>query len=159
LLEVHDIAQPLGRTVGDVEFLTALQARFRDPICALLEQHGVKNVGYWTNAIGGRDDQLVYMVSFESLAQREEAWDSFGADPEWHRVRAETGGRAARAVPGEPDPATDRLLAAALSAHIIFDARRSSPSDQGSGDARSVRVGRERLYDLAGGCERWRGRS
>jgi hypothetical protein len=50
----------------------------------------VKNVGYWTNAVGGRDDQLVYMVSFESLARREEAWDSFGADPEWHRVRAET---------------------------------------------------------------------
>jgi hypothetical protein len=70
--------------------MTALQARFRDPICALMEQHGVKNVGYWTNAIGGRDDQLVYMVSFESLARREEAWDSFGADPEWHHVRAET---------------------------------------------------------------------
>lgn len=70
--------------------MRALQARFRDPICDLLEQHGVHNVGYWTNGIGGRDDQLIYLVSFESLAQREEAWASFGADPEWHRVREAT---------------------------------------------------------------------
>jgi len=70
--------------------MTPLLARFRDPICDLLQQHGVNNVGYWTNAIGGRDDQLIYMVSFEDLAQREAAWASFGADPEWHRVRAET---------------------------------------------------------------------
>jgi hypothetical protein len=68
--------------------MTPLLARFRDPMCELFEQHGVKNVGYWTNGIGGRDDQLVYMVSFENLAQREEAWDSFAADPKWHEARA-----------------------------------------------------------------------
>ncbi|MBV9451839.1 MAG: NIPSNAP family protein [Streptosporangiaceae bacterium] len=70
--------------------MTPLQARFRDPVCELLEKHGITNVGYWTNMIGGRDDQLVYMVGFEDLGQRERAWDSYGADPEWHRVRAET---------------------------------------------------------------------
>ena len=70
--------------------MTPLQARFRDPVCGLFEQHGVKNVGYWTNSIGGLDDQLVYMVSFESLAQREDAWASFAAEPEWHRARAES---------------------------------------------------------------------
>jgi NIPSNAP len=68
--------------------MTPLLARFRDPVCGLFEQHGINNVGYWTNAIGARDDQLLYMVGFESLAQREEAWASFAADPQWHRVRA-----------------------------------------------------------------------
>ena len=68
--------------------MTPLQARFRDPVCELFEEHGVKNVGYWTNGIGGRDDQLVYMVSFEDLGHRERAWDSFAADPRWHEARA-----------------------------------------------------------------------
>jgi NIPSNAP len=70
--------------------MTPLIARFRDPVCELLEQHEIKNIGYWTNGIGGRDDQLIYMVAFENLAHRDEAWASYGADPEWHRVRAET---------------------------------------------------------------------
>src|SRR5438309_1164797 len=70
--------------------MAALQARFRDHSCRLFEKHGVTNVGYWTNAIGGRTDELWYIVGFESLAQREQAWASFGADPEWQQARAES---------------------------------------------------------------------
>lgn len=70
--------------------MTPLLARFADPVCELFEQHGIKNVGYWTNDIGGRDDQLVYMLSFENGGHREEAWSSFATDPLWQRVRTET---------------------------------------------------------------------
>ena len=66
----------------------ALQARFRDHTTALFEKHGIKNVGYWTNAIGGRSDELWYRLGFESLAQRQTAWAAFQADPEWQQVRA-----------------------------------------------------------------------
>ena len=31
-----------------------------------------------------------YVVRFDDLAHRERAWAAFGADPEWHRVRAES---------------------------------------------------------------------
>ena len=68
----------------------ALQARFRDHTVRLFEKHGVKNVGYWTNSIGGRSDELWYMLGFESLAQRETAWAAFGADPDWQKARADS---------------------------------------------------------------------
>ena len=70
--------------------MAALQARFRNHTTKLFEKHGIKNVGYWTNVIGGRTDELWYMLSYESLAAREKAWASFGGDQEWLRVRAES---------------------------------------------------------------------
>ena len=38
--------------------LPALISRFRDHTTALFEKHGLKNVGYWTNTVGGRSDEL-----------------------------------------------------------------------------------------------------
>ena len=68
----------------------ALQARFRDHTTRLFEKHGIKNIGYWTNAIGGRSGELWYMIGFHDLAQRQQAWAAFGSDPEWHKARAES---------------------------------------------------------------------
>src|SRR5436190_18974957 len=68
--------------------LPALQARFRDHTTKLFEKHGIKNVGYWTNTVGGRSDELVYMLAFESMAHRETAWPAFGADPDWQKAGA-----------------------------------------------------------------------
>lgn len=70
--------------------MAALLARFRDHTCRLFEKHGMKNVGYWTNAIGGRTDELWYILAYESLAARQEAWQAFGADAEWRAVVAES---------------------------------------------------------------------
>lgn len=70
--------------------MPALQARFRDHTVGLFERHGIGNVGYWTNAIGGRSDELWYILSFESLAQRERAWAAFASDPEWLQARADS---------------------------------------------------------------------
>lgn len=67
-----------------------LQARFRDHTMGLFERHGIKNVGYWMNSIGGRSDELWYMLGFESLAQREQAWAAFASDPDWRQARAES---------------------------------------------------------------------
>ncbi|MDH4074891.1 MAG: NIPSNAP family protein [Acidimicrobiia bacterium] len=68
----------------------ALLSRFRDHTCTLFEKHGITNVGYWLNSIGGRNDELWYIVGFESLAHREQAWAAFQADPEWQKVRADS---------------------------------------------------------------------
>jgi len=68
--------------------LADLLAQFRDDVAQLFESHGMTNVGYWTNLIGGRNDELWYMLSFADLAHRERAWRSFLEDPEWHVVRA-----------------------------------------------------------------------
>ena len=68
----------------------AMLARFRDHTMDLFEKHGISNVGYWTNSIGGRSDELWYIVGFESLAQRETAWASFADDPDWQAARAKS---------------------------------------------------------------------
>ena len=65
----------------------ALQARFRDHTVKLFERHGITNVGYWMNTIGGRSDELWYMLAFEDLAQRDAAWKAFASDPEWQEAR------------------------------------------------------------------------
>jgi NIPSNAP len=68
----------------------ALQARFRDHTVGLFEKHGIKNIGYWMNSIGGRSDELWYMLAFENNGQREHAWAAFAADPQWQAARAES---------------------------------------------------------------------
>jgi len=68
--------------------MPALLRRFRDHTVALFEKHGIHNVAYWLNSVGGRNDELWYVVGFEDMAARESAWASFQADPEWQAVRA-----------------------------------------------------------------------
>ena len=70
--------------------MPALQARFRDHTLGLFEKHGMKNIGYWTNAIGGRSDELLYILAYEDWAARQTCWSSFGADPDWHAARSES---------------------------------------------------------------------
>ncbi len=64
-----------------------LVARFRDHTCDLFEKHGITNVGYWLNTVGGRSDELWYMLAFEDHGQREKAWAAFAADPDWQAAR------------------------------------------------------------------------
>ena len=68
--------------------MAALQARFRDHTLGIFERHGITNVGYWTNAIGGRNDELWYILGYEDAAARDASWAAFAADEEWQRVRA-----------------------------------------------------------------------
>lgn len=68
--------------------LEALHARFRNHTLGIFERHGIKNIGYWTSAVGDYSDRLIYIVAFEDEGQRERAWASFRADPEWNEVRS-----------------------------------------------------------------------
>ena len=70
--------------------LSDLNARFRNHTMKIFERHGIKNIGYWTSAVGDYSDRLIYIVAFEDQGQRERAWASFGADPEWQKARAES---------------------------------------------------------------------
>ena len=55
----------------------------------MFEKHGIENIGYWTDDVG-TSEQLIYMLGYPSLGDREKSWASFQADPEWQKVRAET---------------------------------------------------------------------
>ena len=54
------------------------------------ERHGIRQAGFWTVAIGGSNQDLYYLLEWESLAERETKWAAFAADPEWHAKRAES---------------------------------------------------------------------
>ena len=70
--------------------LPELHDRFRHHALRLLERHGIRGIGYWTPEVGDYSDRLVYIVAFESLEERQRAWDAFKADPEWQKVKAES---------------------------------------------------------------------
>ena len=67
-----------------------LNARFRDHTLRLFANHGMDVVGFWTYGHGGWNDQLVYMMKFDDMTDRDRKWASFRADEEWRRVRAES---------------------------------------------------------------------
>lgn len=70
--------------------LPALLKRFETVTMRLFEKHGVRQVGFWTVAIGESNQDLVYIVQFESFAAREKAWAAFQSDPEWIAARAKS---------------------------------------------------------------------
>jgi hypothetical protein len=47
-------------------------------------------VGFWTNELGGPSDQLLYILAWESLADREKKWGAFFSDKERLAKFAET---------------------------------------------------------------------
>src|SRR3990170_3252927 len=67
--------------------LPDLHTRFANITTKLFEKHGIEVVGFWENVVGP-NNQLVYMLAWKSLAEREQKWDAFQADPEWIEKRA-----------------------------------------------------------------------
>jgi hypothetical protein len=70
--------------------LPALLNRFETITLKLWEKHGIRQAGFWTTLIGESNQDLHYLLAWESLAEREAKWNAFAADPEWLKARAET---------------------------------------------------------------------
>ena len=70
--------------------LPALLKRFETITLGIWERHGIKQAGFWTTLIGPSNQELTYMLAWQSLAEREQKWNAFQADPEWLSKRAET---------------------------------------------------------------------
>ena len=70
--------------------LPALLQRFQNVTLKLWDKHGIKQAGFWTVQIGSSNQDLYYMLQWESLAEREKKWNAFANYPEWHAKRAET---------------------------------------------------------------------
>ena len=70
--------------------LPALQNRFATITLKLWEKHGIKQAGFWTTLVGESNQDLHYLLAWESLADRDKKWAAFQADPEWIAKRAET---------------------------------------------------------------------
>ncbi|WP_158747512.1 NIPSNAP family protein [Acidisphaera sp. L21] len=70
--------------------LPALLKRFESTTLGIWERHGIRQAGFWTTLIGSSNMTLTYMLAWESLAEREQKWTAFQADPEWNTKRAES---------------------------------------------------------------------
>ena len=68
--------------------LPALLNRFANITLKLWDKHGIKQAGFWTTLIGDSNQELTYLLAWESLADREKKWNAFMVDPEWVNARA-----------------------------------------------------------------------
>jgi len=70
--------------------LELLHERFGGPEIRIFHRVGIRPVLYASTLIGPNIPNLTYLTPFASLAEREKAWEAFGADPEWTKVRRES---------------------------------------------------------------------
>jgi hypothetical protein len=68
--------------------LPALLNRFQNTTLKLFEKHGIRQAGFWTVAIGESNNDLYYLLTWDSLDERSRKFAAFGADPEWIEKRA-----------------------------------------------------------------------
>lgn len=69
--------------------LPNINDRFAQHTIGFFQKHDIGIMGFWTDEIGA-SNQLTYILSFDSMADREAKWSAFQSDPGWHAVRAET---------------------------------------------------------------------
>ena len=70
--------------------LPALLNRFANITLKIWERHGIKQAGFWTTVVGESNQELFYMLAWESLADRDKKWAAFQSDAEWIAKRAES---------------------------------------------------------------------
>ncbi len=70
--------------------LPELNKRFDTITLKLWDKHGIRQAGFWTTVIGESNQTLYYLLAWESLAEREQKFAAFGADPDWISARAKT---------------------------------------------------------------------
>jgi hypothetical protein len=70
--------------------LPALLKRFETITMKLWEKHGIRQAGFFTTLVGESNQELTYLLAWESLAEREKKWAAFQSDPDWIAARAKT---------------------------------------------------------------------
>lgn len=70
--------------------MPAMLKRFETKTLRIWEKHGIRQAGFWTTLIGESNNDLTYMLAWDSLADRETRWSAFMADPEWIAARIDS---------------------------------------------------------------------
>lgn len=63
-------------------------AMFNDGEIGVFQRLGMRPAFIGESIVGGRQPNITYMLSFDSLAEREKLWSAFGSDPEWKKISA-----------------------------------------------------------------------
>lgn len=67
--------------------MPALLNRFEKVTLGFWDKHGIRQVGFFTTVVGPNSLDLTYLLVWESLAEREQRWNAFQADPDWIAAR------------------------------------------------------------------------
>lgn len=70
----------------------AFHARFRDHAMRIMRSYGFDFVSLWESRTAERTE-FVYLLRWQDLATKEEAWRGFMADEEWKEIKRVTGAR------------------------------------------------------------------
>ena len=70
--------------------LPALLERFEKVTLDLWKRHGIRQAGFWTVMFGDSNQDLYYLLAWDSLGEREAKWAAFQSDPEWQAKRAQS---------------------------------------------------------------------
>lgn len=70
--------------------LPALLKRFETVTLDLWDKHGIRQAGFWTVEVGESNQDLYYLLAWESMGEREAKWSAFATDPKWLEKRAES---------------------------------------------------------------------
>ena len=98
--------------------LPALVNRFENVTLKLWEKHGIKQAGFFTTLVGESNQDLTYLLAWESLADRDKKWAAFQSDPEWIAARAgqDRGGRPDRRQHRQSVAGADQILVGQIGA-------------------------------------------
>jgi hypothetical protein len=64
-----------------------LLRRFEQVTLPIWARVGIHQVGFWTYLVGGSNHDLVYLLEWKSMAEREQKWATFQSDSEWLEKR------------------------------------------------------------------------
>ncbi|KAF9894348.1 hypothetical protein FE257_007851 [Aspergillus nanangensis] len=64
-----------------------LLTKLETSMLPLWKKHGIQQVGFWTTHIGPDANELTYMLAWESLAEREQKWNTYQSDPEFIKAK------------------------------------------------------------------------
>jgi hypothetical protein len=64
---------------------------FNDGEMQIFERLGMRPVFFGETIVGPRQPNLTYMLSYDSLAARDQLWRAFGSDPAWNKLKSEPG--------------------------------------------------------------------
>ena len=78
--------------------LQLLHQRFTAAEIAIFHRSGVHPLLYADTLSGPEMPNLTYFIPFATLADREKSWDTFNADPEWIKARADSIARGGQIV-------------------------------------------------------------
>ena len=70
--------------------LPDLLKRFETVTLDIWARHGIRQAGFWTTLVGESNQDLTYLLAWDSLASRETIWNAFQSDPDWIAKRAQT---------------------------------------------------------------------